>query len=266
MVYLGITVIIVTIVSIFIATIKEKLKSTGQIRWLGGIGILAGFAIANINTLEKISYKGFGLTNYVQKAKTDVGEISSIKKEVFAQKESMDIVIRDINHQKELIDKQFKNTKKWLEMNKLAAQALADNRKAYDKIYFSYRNDNDPQIAEYAKQITNKIIAEANGPMHTFWSVPWKEGINPTQLSFDLARREYEIAEEFQKRCALVDFITNNKNYTKKEKLKFLLKALQKDKHLKVCETICRNINKLTNQQLAHLDFDAYYNLLQSTQ
>ena len=263
--YIGIIVIIVGVITTVVGVFMQKLTIKNAI-FLGVFILASGFVIANIDVITKAKFGDYiSLETSVENAKADANTISSIKKEMLTQKQNIDFIILDINSQKEIVDKEFADVQIWLRLNKLATQAQADDRKAYDELC-SYRNDKDSEISKYAKQTVDKIIAEANQPMHTSWNVPWNEGVDPNTVSFLRACNNYEQVEQFHIRCALVDFIGKNKNYQKKEKLEFLFKVLREDNHLRVCEATCRNINNLIDQNFALLDFDEYFKWLEENE
>ncbi len=118
-------------------------------------------------------------------------------------------------------------------MTVIAAQS--DDRKAFDQLQ-AWADDKSYPFSSRAEQVWNTVLDEQAKP----WSiggfkVPWREGVDPSKLTFEDLRQNYGSAPSYLK-PGLLEYIWNRQDILKKDRMQFLVDVMQYDASLTAVE------------------------------
>lgn len=129
--------------------------------------------------------------------------------------------------------------------------AQNDDRISFDKLK-SWADDPTFPRRKDALQAWIKVLDDHASPFTSSYSVPWKEGFDPSELSLVELKAQFILAPTFIK-LGLLEYIWNRKDFRKGEKMQFLADVIWKEKSLKVVETAGRFFTTESKQKIKPL-------------
>ena len=253
--------ICIVVVAIYLLVYNNLGKASATI--LFALAILGGLAIANYDLITNFKYKGFDIQLTRDKAVADANAISKIKKRIEDQSATVDLVAsratnalklsEEATEKNKLAEKELKKIQTTLSEteNKLStvetlsafqsviAKAQNDDRQAYDQLS-AWENDNQSPFQQHAliAKINIRLqYGERLGSGRGISSVghTWKEGVEPSTLTISQLIDDYnKTAWHF--RSGLTGYIWERDDFSKKDRMQFLIDTLKKERNLKaVC-------------------------------
>lgn len=152
--------------------------------------------------------------------------------------EKVEPKIKDANSKLIVIDNKLKEaeqTRKELlaksEFTLTVIAAQNDNRQEFEKLS-SWAKDSSFPYLELANNTIIKIRTSYGGIVTPgYINVSWKEGIDPSELSFSILRKEYNTIPPHY-HASLLNFIWKRNDIPKKDRMQFLVDVLTEDKSL----------------------------------
>jgi len=157
-----------------------------------------------------------------------------------------------IDAQLESVEKDREEFKKQSEFTITVISAQNDDRLAFDQLK-RWSEDKAYHFNQQASKAWQSILDEHASPFTlSGFTVPWKEGADPSVLTIDDIRANYEQANSYI-RLALTEYAWNREDFSKKEKMNFLVDVIKEDKSLKVVEYASRLFQKESKQRIKPL-------------
>jgi uncharacterized protein YoxC len=238
--------------------------TTGGNRWIISIcliAVFAGIALTFQDRITELTIKGVGtLKAATEQASAKLDEIEAIRKRVESQSATIDLIAKDAKDARELtedirkksadVEKKVKevdssvesiNVKSkelslLLEFTNTVVAAQTDDRKAFDQLK---KWADSPDAYPYAKEASQawlKVVDEHSANIwNSGYTVPWKEGIDPSKLDFNFLKKEYQNAHVTLK-VPLLEYIWGRNDIPKKLRMQFLIDVIQHDSSLNAVE------------------------------
>ena len=224
------------------------------------MAIFAGIFLLVSNRETEVSIEGVGtIKAAAEAALADADAIAKIKARVESQSATIDLVAQDAKEVRKLteevrsnglkVEEQVKNLDTafakaneqtselnfLLEFTNTVVAAQTDERSAYDKLR-EWANDEDHRFTHEAQQAYQKIMDDHSNPWTTGgFTVPWKEGFDPSRLNIKGLTQQYHSASAHL-RPALLEYIWNRNDISKYERMDFLVHIIRTDSSLNAVE------------------------------
>ena len=138
-------------------------------------------------------------------------------------------------------------------------KAENDERQAFDRLK-EWAEDESYRFHLEAKRALQKVIDDHSQPFYkSGFTIPWLEGIDPSQSNMLQLRNTYISAPTYLK-PALLEYIWKRNDISKRERLEFFIEVLQTDKSLKACEYAGRFFTEGTGLKIKPLAIDYFLN------
>jgi len=195
------------------------------------------------------------------KARTRIDETADplIKKYMT---QTIDPKLKDAEQRLKAVDSELNEAKKVIANLKASEEYITtviaaqnDDRLAFDRLK-TWANDPKFSRRSDALQAWSKVIDDHASPfVRSGYSVPWKEGIDPSRLSLSELRTNF-ISAPPSIRLGLLEYIWNKKDVSKRERMQFMVDVLKTDRSLSVVEHAARFFLTESNQKLKPLALD----------
>lgn len=134
-------------------------------------------------------------------------------------------------------------------------KAQGDDRQAFDRLR-EWSKDESYSFRLQAEQAWKRVLDDHAQPMYkSNFTVPWKEGVDPSSLTLSQLVSQYWI-EPVQGKPALLEYIWRREDIAKDERLGFLADVLRRDTSLKACEYAGRYFTKGAGLKIKPLAID----------
>jgi hypothetical protein len=239
--------------------------------------IFAGAFLILQDRVTEITLKDIGtIKSVAEKATSDANAIAELRKRMEAQSATVDLVAQKStkasNLAVELEERSVAAECKLAEMDaalRMARQKVGDldeivnftktviaanndDRKAFDKLKLWAKDPSFPFRKEAALAY-NKIFDEHSKPFYfSGFTVPWKKGRDPSQLTMTDLRRNYYSVPDWLK-PALLEYIWQRGDLLKKERMTFLVEVIQHDESLRAVEYAGRYLREGLGENLSPL-------------
>lgn len=132
--------------------------------------------------------------------------------------------------------------------NTTVLKAQNDDRKAFDQLEI-WSEDKTFPLSSEARKAWVSILDEHSQPLKKeLPPVPWEEGIDPSKLNLSDLKRYYEsITYEsitWYFKPSLIKYIYERKDFSKRERMEFLVDVLKNDRSLRAVEYAGRYFRK----------------------
>ena len=242
------------------------------------------YGTSHVNLAEskviELSIKGVGTIKMAaEQAKADAKTITELKNRIEAQSATVDLVADQATKAKQL-------SEELAEKNKIAEEKLAtldtaivkaqeslsilesaseyhsivlaaqgDDREAYDRLK-EWAEDESYPFRFQAEQAWKKIRDDHSQSIFmSGFTIPWKEGVDPSSFTLTDLRDEYQHAPTHLK-PAFIEYIWKREDIPVGERLAFLVEVLETDRSLKACEYAGRYFTKGTELKIKPLAID----------
>lgn len=139
-----------------------------------------------------------------------------------------------------------------LEFNTTVISAQNDDRLAFDKLRSWADDIKYPRHAE-ALQAWIKILDDHASPfVMSGYTIPWKEGLDPSKLSLSELKAIFSSAQPFIK-LGLLEYVWNRKDFKKRDRMEFFTDVIRTDTSLKILEAAARLFMQESKQKLKPL-------------
>jgi len=240
-----------------------QLASPAASKWVIPIclvAVFAGLALILQDRITELTVKGVGSIKAAsQQAETKLQEINDIKKRVEAQSATIDIVAKEASDAKALTTEVEKKSQKiedqikdfdtalakanaqakelsvLLEFTNSVVAAKNEDRAAFDKLEAWSKDPSFPYQKE-AQQAWISVLDDHSQPfMSSGFTIPWKEGFDPSKLDLDGLAQQFSAAPEPLK-IGILEYIWNRADIPKVQRMDFLLEVLKASSNLKTAE------------------------------
>jgi len=253
----------------------------GWVLTLCFLAVFAGMFLIVCDRATEISIKGVGtIKAAAERATVDANAIAELRQRVEAQSSMVDLVAKEAARAHELAEAAVSKTdsaerrleavnamlttaqQKVAELDKIAeftrtvVAAQNDDRRAFDQLEV-WANDASFPMREEAAAAYRTVLDDHSQPFFVSgFSVPWKEGIDPSTLSLEDLRRNYQTAPDWLK-PALIEYIWEREDIPKKDRAAFLAEVIRTDRSLKAVEYAGRFLSGVLNVKVKPLAIDA---------
>jgi hypothetical protein len=129
----------------------------------------------------------------------------------------------------------LKEINQTLQFTRTYISATYDDREAFDLLE-KWADDKNFPFQKQALKASIEILDKYNPPMaRGGFRIPWKPGVDPEKLTIGRVKVVYRKAPVVY-RPALIEFVWKKKNYSKYDKMKFMIEIIGSDKSLKAVE------------------------------
>jgi hypothetical protein len=158
------------------------------------------------------------------------------------QKYISDRVDKAITPVQKSLDEKLQEASKTLSELQLAREftmtviaAQSDDRKAFDQLR-TWADDKSHPFSSLAEKAWRTILEQHAQPFFiTDLNFPWREGIDPSKLTFEDLRKSYNDLPSYLK-PALTEYIWKRQDLSKKDRMQFLVDVMQYDASLTAVE------------------------------
>lgn len=172
-----------------------------------------------------------------EKAKTRIDQVAdSIIEQKINESISPKIIdaenrLNQVTETQQQSSKTLRGLEKKTEFTMIAIAAQTDDREAFDKLS-SWSTDSSFPFSDIANKTKIRIRASYGGiATPGYLNIQWKEGIDPEKLDFSVLRKEYDSIPP-QYHTSLLKFIWERRDFSKKDRMQFLIDVLTKEKSL----------------------------------
>lgn len=278
--FIGLFIILVAL-SATVWWVSRKKGSNLSMITVCGLAIFAGiFLIINERTVE-ITIKNVGtIKAAAQQALVDAQQIADIRKRIEAQGATVDLVAKEAADTKRLteelsrknefaekklkeIDSAVKNgsaavddLQAYTKFNSAVLAAQSDNRPAFDQLGKLAKDKSSPFPA--AEQAWIAVMDSHESPiMSSGFKVPWKEGVEPSKFSLPDLKSNFLSAPQ-PVRLAILEYIWRRQDFSKKERMAFLVEVMRNDTSLQIVEYAARYFKEESNDNFKNLWIDGH--------
>ncbi len=134
-------------------------------------------------------------------------------------------------------------------------KAQNNDRKSYDQLYKWYEDKNYKFNLE-AKSAYQSIMDAHQSPITRSHTVPWNEGIDPSNLDLNQIYEVYSAMLDnasYATRIGLIEFVSQKPEISKYDKMLFYATIIEKDSHLIVVEYAARFFKDIEDFKLKNL-------------
>lgn len=232
------------------------------------IAVFAGIVLTFQDRITELTIKGVGsLKAATKEAESKLEEIEAIRKRVEAQGATIDLVAKDASEARSLTEeiklRSEQVEKKMTEVDGALARAeekateLAsileftntvvaaqnDDRTAFDKLKGWAETPSFP-YKEAALQAYTKIMDDhSQGMYNSGFTIPWRDGFDPSLLDLNALRSQYASAPR-QLKPAFLEYIWNRVDFAKRDKMDFLMDVMLTDRSLTAVEYAGRHFTQ----------------------
>lgn len=126
--------------------------------------------------------------------------------------------------------------------------AQNEDRRAFNQLRKWAKDQGSPFRAK-AYQAWQKIVDDHATPFFmSGYTVPWKKDVDPAKLGINELRKSFKKEPPYV-RLALLEHIWKRNDFSKKEKMQFIVEVLRKDANLKVVEHAARYFMEVSGQK-----------------
>lgn len=282
--FLGIILIVNVIIFDLWWLCSEKSLSLGRAGFLGSLTIVVVIAglvlIFNERAMNVVFGKNSKISIASKQAQVDAEAVSEIRKQVEAQRATIDLVATEATDAKKLsVEVAAKNVEageKLVEIDKalneaktsvsslevlslyqrtvLAAQG--NDRFAYNQL-LKWSEDVSFPFRNEAAGTYYKIMNDHSSPMYSSgFTVSWKEGIDPSALTINQLIGYFFSTSQTttsDQQCGLLEYICSRDDIPKLDRLDFYVLVMKQHRHLGVCEYAGRYFTKLADLKIKPL-------------
>ena len=242
---------------------KQNAKRASSVCW---IAVIAGLLLVVADRITEIPTPWGSFKSMAKQAAIEAQEISKIRKEVEAQKQSIDSIAEESGKAKQLsqdavdkmrivddkiltLDDQIQEAKKTLSELKQDVEftatfnaAQSDDRNAYDQLK-NWAIDSTYPFRKRAFKAKGEIYEKHADPMYmSNLSIPWKEGVEHSKFTLkELIAQYREMPDHFKP--ALIEYIWKREDFPRRERMAFLIDVMTQDASLKAVEYAGRYFN-----------------------
>lgn len=269
--YIGVLILInVVVVLAYLA--QQPSYDWKRLASFGAIGIFAGLLVFFGDRVTNVKVDGVGeISTVVAQAMADAEQVSKIKAQVEAHRDSLDLVIRDVNQARvrisdltELTDKAGDELKTLKSVQEKGAELLKsieelsqfshvlmlaknDDRKAFNELLSMHNNKT--RFHEVALRAIEQIVQEVDPLLQVRLDaqVSWESlGVSIDKSSFQEFKTAYQNAHAMH-RPSILSAIWEQKRFSKADKVSFLAELLVTENSLRALHRVCVLINKEAN-------------------
>lgn len=246
------------------------------------VGVFGGAILLMASRITELSVKGVGSIKVAaDKAASDAEAIAQLRTRIEAQSATVDLVAASANEAKRLAEetaaKNAEAARSLAETDDALARATAgiaeleavteftqivvaaqnDDRRAFDRLHSLAQDARSPFRAR-ALQAWTTVFEEHSKPFFVSgFTIPWLPNIDPSHLPLAVLARDYWAAPA-QLRPALLEFIASRNDFSKQDRLNFLLEVLERDESLRAVEYAGRFFGQLSGAGLKPMAVDAF--------
>lgn len=242
--------------------------------WVFTVCLLAIFAGCFLTVHERateISVRGIGTIKAAAKqATSDATAITELRDTIEAQSATVHLVAQEATKASNLAEELGEKTAaaesklvavdeamatarqkaheldEIVQFTKTVIAAQNDDRKAFDQLE-QWANDLSFPFQEEALSAYRTTLDQHSQPFYVSGlTVPWQEGVDPSQLTMTDLRQNYHSAPVWLK-PALVEHIWKREDLSKKQRMAFLAKVVEQDDSLKAVEYAGRYLCEALN-------------------
>lgn len=244
------------------------------------IAVFAGLALTFQDRITELTIKGVGtIRAATTQAEAKLEEIETIRKRVESQSATIDLVAKDAKEARQLTEEiktkseevekkvqamdtavetakvKNKELSEVLEFTQTIVAAQTDDRKAFDKLKEWSESKSFP-FATAAGQAWAKVLDDhSQGFYQTGYTVPWNEGVDPAKFDLAVLKKEYSLATDALK-VPLIEYIWKRQDFSKKQRLEFMVHVLKTDSSLRAVEYAGRYFTQGTDLKIKPLAID----------
>lgn len=192
------------------------------------------------------------------KAQSRIDEIADllirdhVAKSIAPQIKNAHDQLQAVKAKMEKADRTISELKASSEFTTTVIAAQNDSRPAFDRLREWSQDASFPRRVE-AKQAWVKILdAHASPIVISGYTVPWREGVDPSELSLENLKASYTSAPALI-RLGLVEYIWGRQDFPKHQRMAFLAHVLETDESLHVVENAARQFMGESKQNLKPL-------------
>lgn len=280
LVIFGIVIIVASLVFNFWWAAKEKSNAKG-ISSACWAAIIVGFLFVVADRITEIPTPWGSFKAIARQAAIDAHEITKIRKEVETQKKTIDAVAEESERAERLSQGAINKTKiadgkivtldsQIQEGHKVLAQieqdvefmttfnaAQSDDRQAYDQLS-NWAVDNTYPLQKRAIKAHNEIYEKHASPMYqSGFKFPWKEGVDPSKFTLnELVSNYHGMPDHFKP--ALIEYTWMREDFSKKDRMQFLIDVMTHDPSIKAVEYAGRYFNSAASLNYKPLTVDKF--------
>lgn len=245
--------------------------------WVVSVCVLAIF-VGLIFTMHdraiEITFERIGtIKAAAEQANADADDIAAIKKRIESQSATIDLVANEASQAKTISEEVAKKNQLAEEKLDMLDQAItkatatlaeidaskeftltvlnaqSDDRKAYDTLK-KWAENKTYRFSSQAAQAWNTIFESHNAPMYlSNFTVPWKEGFDPSKLSLSDLAQQYHGAQT-QLKPAILEYIWKRDDIPKVRRLDFMMDIMKTDASLTAVEYAGRHFTSGTELKI----------------
>lgn len=245
-------------------------------------GIFVGIFLLVQDRVLEITIKGIGtIKAAAEQAVLDAKQVAEIRQRIEAQSATVDLVAKQaadakrlseaLSTKSELANQKLKNIDDILKKASAALSELQviseftttvilaqnDDRDAFDQLKL-WAKDKSYPLSGRAKQAWVKILELHDPGMYSSrFTIPWREGLDPSKLTLDDLRKTYKSTPPLLK-PALLEYIWNRQDVSKAERMAFLAEVIRGEKSLKALEYAGRYFAQGANLKLRPLAIEKF--------
>ncbi len=246
------------VIAFWLITTGQQQK--GSLLLVCALAVFFGIFLIVKDRIIEITIKGVGtIKTASEKAVLDAKQIEGIKERMESQSVIVELVAKEAKETKELseelankneiagkkledIDKTVQKASDTLteleailEFTATVTDAQNDDRQAFDKLK-AWAEDKTYQFSQRAQRAWKTILDEhASGMYESGFSIPWRKGIDPSKLTLQNLKQNYD-KEAIYLRPAFIEYIWKREDFSKKERMQFLIDVIKNDQSLKAVE------------------------------
>jgi len=241
------------------------------------VAVFSGIFLLVQDRATEITIKGVGtIRAAVEQASVDAQAIADVRRRIEAQSATVDLVAQQATNARrlgeELAEKTRAAEKRLGEVDQAVAlartklgelqeitdftravlAAQSDDRRAFDRLE-AWANDPKFGLQSEAGAAWAMVLDQhAKAFFMSGFTVPWKQGVDPSKFGVADLRREYANAPVFI-RPALIEYVWNRQDIPKRERLSFLADILAGDTSLNAVEYAGRLLSGALDAKLKPL-------------
>lgn len=241
------------------------------------VALFAGVFLRVQDRATEITIKGVGtIKAAAEQASVDAKAIAEVRKRIEAQSATVDLVAQQATNAQRLgeqlsektqaaekklgeIDKALvaartkaDEVQQITEFTRTALAAQNDDRRAFDRLEV-WANDAAFRLRSEAASAWATILDQHAKPFFVSgFTVPWKQGVDPSRFSVAELRREYANAPVFL-RPALIEYVWKREDIPKRDRMAFLADVVAGDASLNAVEYAGRLLSEALDAKLKPL-------------
>lgn len=237
--------------------ILKKKHNPGIVLTWSVIVIFVGIFFIVKDRVTEITLNNIGtLRTVTNQAIADANQINEIKNRIAAQEEIINLVVKEANSarsliehiskQTQVVEEQYKVIENTVEEGQKIFQQLknyslltstyilagSDDRNSYDKLW-GWSQDETCSFKEEALAAVENIMAQTIIILDV---IPWAKGVEPDKLPFSTLVEVYKNKSKPITRIALIKYICERADISDFDKMSFLAHVLRNEKSIKVCK------------------------------